>query len=131
MADLRQRVTESDRNVLDVMLSTGELFRRAASRLGAPAVPAETPILARAAEPPAATSPCPAENPPGEATGTPTPAEPAPPLSAAGANGTVHYEDSELPSFARARKAAAAAWSIPLVTSFVVMAGCLAWLQYL
>ena len=38
--------------------------------------------------------------------------------------------DSELPGFAQPRKASAV-WNIPLVTSFVITAGCFVVLQYL
>ena len=124
IADLRQRVTESDRNVLDVLLSTGEAFRQAAGRLGAPAVATPDPA------PPATESLAAAEDRPAE---PPPPAlQPdKPPVPEGTANGSVLYEDSELPSFAQPKKkAAAASWSIPLVTSFLVTAGCVAFLQY-
>jgi hypothetical protein len=118
IADLRQRVIESDRNVLDVMLSTGELFRQAASRLGAPAPAPADPQLPATDPIPRSAEPAPPETP------QPGPAERP--------SATVLYEDSDLPSFAQPRKAAAAAsWSIPLVTSFLVTAGCVALLQYL
>ena len=134
IADLRQRVTESDRNVLDVLLSTGEVFRQAAGRLGAPAVaspelaPPATESLAAPAIAAAvlgAPEDRPAESPSSAVQGD----KPSVPESTA--NGSVLYEDSELPSFARPKKkAAAASWSIPLVTSFLVTAGCVAFLQY-
>ncbi len=127
ISDLRQRVTESDRNVLDVMLSTGEFFRQAAGRLGAPTVhppsaPLEEPTLAP-------------ESIATNGGGSAEPASPAVPpetaLPAESANGPALYADSELPGFAQPRKAAAAAsWSIPLVTSFLVTAGCVVLLQY-
>jgi uncharacterized coiled-coil protein SlyX len=41
IADLRQRVTDSDRNVLDIILGMGALCRQAAGRLGGPAEPEE------------------------------------------------------------------------------------------
>jgi hypothetical protein len=43
IADLRQRVTDSDRNVLDIILGMGALCRQAAGRMGSPAEPAEPP----------------------------------------------------------------------------------------
>jgi hypothetical protein len=124
ISDLRQRITESDRNVLDVLLSTGELFRQAAGRLGvAPAGEPEPP------PPPSdsldATADRPAEPPP------PAIQADNPSVPGTSVNGTVLYKDSELPSFAQPRKrAAAASWSIPLVTSFLITAGCVAFLQY-
>lgn len=124
IVDLRQRLIESDRNVLDVLLSTGELFQKAAGRLGAPAVtPPEPP-------PPALESRATPEDRPAEP--MPPPVQPGRPTVPEGsANGTVLYTDSELPTFAQARKAAAvASLSIPLVTSFLVTAGCVALLQY-
>jgi hypothetical protein len=125
IADLRQRITESDRNVLDVLLSTGELFRQAAGRLGASPGTAIPEPLPPATESPGAADDRPAEPPP-PAVHPDTPSVPE-----NSANGTVLYKDSELPSFARPRtRAAAASWSIPLVTSFLVTAGCVAFLQY-
>ena len=127
ISDLRQRVTESDRNVLDVMLSTGEFFRQAAGRLGAPTVhPPSAPLE----EPPLAP-----ESIATNGGGSAEPASPAVPPETAlpeeSANGPALYADSELPGFAQPRKAAAAAsWSIPLVTSFLVTAGCVVLLQY-
>jgi hypothetical protein len=50
IADLRQRVTESDRNVLDIILGMGALCRQAAERMGGPAEP-EGP-QSQAPEPP-------------------------------------------------------------------------------
>ncbi len=107
--ELQQRVTAADRNTLEIMLATSEAIRQAASRL-APATPeSNTPV-----------APAP-------------PSEPkAPPLAraATAANGAAPYRDSDLPGFAQVRKAATSI-SIPLVTSFVVTAGCVALLQYL
>lgn len=117
LAEIRQRALESDRNVLDVMLSTGELFRQAATRLsGPPAAPS--------APPPAA------EPEPGPSQEAAAPEIPRKPPETA--NGTALYRDADLPGFAQPRKAsAAAAWSIPLVTSFLLTAGWVALLQYL
>jgi hypothetical protein len=50
--------------------------------------------------------------------------------AATAANGAAPYKESDLPGFAQVRKAATSI-SIPLVTSFVVTAGCVAILQYL
>jgi len=121
IAELRRRAVETDRNILDVMLSTGELFRQAASRLGG-----STPSSAARETAPEPPTPAAAEA--AEARSS----EPEPPTPAASANGTALYRDSDLPSFAQPRKAAAVAGlSIPLVTSFVLAAGCVALLQYL
>src|SRR5581483_4419017 len=109
LAELRQRITATDRNTLDIMLATSEAIRQAAARLAPP--PPEPP----AAEPVAAIPQAPEPE--------------APPLArAAAANGAAPYRDSDLPGFARARKAATT-FSIPLVTSFLVTAGCVALLQ--
>lgn len=129
LEELRRRLKESDRNVLDVMLSVGELFQHAARRLGIgnplAAVSAEPAVEPHAPEPEAAV----------EAPGLPAKVETAAAASAqaasaqiASANGM--FRDAELPGFAQPRKAASA-WSIPLVTSFLVTAGCVALLQYL
>lgn len=107
--ELRQQVTAADRNTLEIMLATSEAIRQAATRL-TPAAP----------EPVASAPPAP-------------PAEPeTPPLAraATAANGTPPQRDVDLPGFAQVRKAATSI-SIPLVTSFLVTAGCVALLQYL
>jgi hypothetical protein len=111
LAELRQRVTATDRNTLDIMLATSEAIRQAASRLAPPA--AEPPVAEPAAATPQAPEP-----------------EPLPLARAAVANGSAPYRDSDLPGFAQVRKAATTL-SIPLVTSFLVTAGCVAMLQYL
>lgn len=107
--ELRQRMNAADRNTLEIMLATSEAIRQAASRL-APAIP--EPVAPAPAAPP--------------------PEPEAPPLAraATAANGAAPYRDSELPGFAQVRKAATSI-SIPLVTSFLVTAGCVALLQYL
>src|SRR5207253_2820020 len=109
IADLRQRVTESDRNVLDVMLTVGDLFRSAAGRLSSPNVPAAGP------PPPAA----PPEEPPTpkkpvDTAQTSTGSSAAPAQSAERPAAGAAYLDSDVPSFAQPRKATAL-WSIPLV----------------
>jgi hypothetical protein len=120
LAEIRRHALESDRNVLDVMLSTGELFRQAASRLGGANPPVAAP------EPPAEPEATQAQTLEPEAADAP----PRKPPESAGA--TTLYRDSDLPGFAQPRKASvAAAWSIPLVTSFLLTAGCVALLQYL
>jgi hypothetical protein len=133
MSDLRQRLTENDRNVLDVLLTMGEVFRQAAGRLGAPPVPA--PL--EAPQPPAET-PAPAAEVSSEPPAEDLPksqeaaAEPQriPPGSATSAEAVAGYTDLDLPGFAQPRKASAV-FSIPLVSSFLVTALCVALLQYL
>ena len=132
IADLRQRVVESDRNVLDVMLSTGDLFRQAASRLGTPLT---TPPFAAQPAPPVESAPPAESSPPiADPLVQAAPPDPEPAIAAQDAaapvNGTAPYPDSDLPGFAKPRKAAAAALSVPLVASFLVTAGCIALLQY-
>jgi hypothetical protein len=127
-ADLRQRVTETDRNVLDVLLSIGDQFRQAANRLGAPDMPAEASraaSAAAAAAPSAMEPPAVEPVPPQPAAPEPQLVPPKPPDTAGGL-----YADSELPGFAQPRKASAV-WSIPLVSSFLLTAGCVLVLQYL
>ena len=131
IADLRQRFAENGRSVLNVLLTIGELFRHAAGWLSAP-----NPVAGAAAA---------SED--GTASGTGWSAaqeseqdlqavrtfnDPAriPPKTAIAAEAANPYSDSELPAFARPHKAVAV-WNIPLVSSFVVTAGCVAVLQYL
>ena len=127
-SDLRQRVTETDRNVLDVLLSIGDQFRQAANRLGAPNMPAEASTAAteeaRMVETPAAPVGVESVTTPPVAVEPPV-IQPKPPDTAGGL-----YSDSELPGFAQPRKASAV-WSIPLVSSFLLAAGCVFVLQYL
>lgn len=130
IADLRQHVMESDRNILDVLLSTSEAIRQAAGRLGAPE-PGSTGDLAAGGpalmpEPPALPE-APAAAPEPNRANASEPAPAAPPETA---HESAPTADSDLPGFAKARRAAAG-WSIPLVTSFLVTAGCVFWLQYL
>ena len=140
MSDLRQRVTENDRNVLDVLLTMGEVFRQAAGRLGTPgAPPAASPDVAalEAAQPAAETAAPPADASPEPPVESPPKAqEPAaepqriPPGSATSPEAVAGYTDLELPGFAQPRKASAV-FSVPLVSSFLVTAVCVALLQYL
>jgi hypothetical protein len=115
---LRQRVTESDRNTLDVMLAAGALFQQAARRLGPPSTPAagEEPLM-------------PASGSSVESDLRATEPEPPSPPAAKMTEASGPSRDRDLPGFAQARKAATA-WSIPLITSFVATAGFVALLQY-
>ncbi|MBZ5576467.1 MAG: hypothetical protein LAP40_07920 [Acidobacteriia bacterium] len=128
IADLRQRITENDRNVLDVLLTVGDQFRQAAGRLGAPPVLTAADALAEA-------GPVPAD----AASAVPEPPQGAPPASEPDDPPSLPprlppamdlHRDSDLPGFAQPRKASAV-WNIPLVTSFVITAGCFVVLQYL
>lgn len=141
IADLRQRLTENDRNVLDVLLTMGDVFRQAAGKLGAPPVEtalaesaaAPSEVSQAAAEPSAISAEALPESP---AEILPKPVETAteperiPPGSAATPAPVAGYPELELPSFAQPRKASAV-FSIPLVSSFLVTAVCVALLQYL
>jgi len=120
--DLRQRVAENDRNVLDVLLNVGELFRQAAGRLGAPAAAQEEP-------PTAAEMPAPPEAPVVEARAA-VESENLPPRSPDTPEAANLLQESDLPGFAQTRQASAA-WSVPLVSSFVITAACVLALQYL
>ncbi len=133
MAELRQRLLESDRNVLEVILAMGEICRQAAGRLssdtGQPGTTRDILSPAEDSQPPTE-MPDPSAKAPeeraraaGESTGIPSRAP-----EAIHANGL--FRDSDLPGFAQPRKAAAVALSIPLVTSFLVTAGCVVLLQY-
>ena len=128
IADLRQRITENDRNVLDVLLTVGDQFRQAAGRLGGPPAPAEV-APAPAIEPPAAPAPSTATEAPPEPESTAEPELP-PELPPKLPPAMDVRRDPDLPGFAQPRKASAA-WNIPLMTSFVLAAGGVFFLQYL
>ena len=124
IADLRQRITENDRNVLDVLLTVGDQFRQAAGRLGGPPAPAEAAAAAPVPSPPAEPPALPPEP---ESSAEP---ELAPELPTKLPPAMDVRRDPDVPGFAQPRKASAA-WNIPLMTSFVLAAGGVFFLQYL
>ena len=132
IADLRQRFAENGRSVLNVLLTIGELFRHAAGWLSAPN---PVPGAASAASEDGTASDTgwsAAQESEQDLQAVRTFNDPAriPPRTATAAEAASPYSDSELPAFARPHKAVAV-WNIPLVSSFVVTAGCVAVLQYL
>jgi hypothetical protein len=94
ITELRQRVTESDRNVLDIILGMGLLCRQAAGRLGGPVEPEE-----------------------------PQPKAPEPPQEIAKpTDSTESAEASDVPGFAQPKQESGL-WRVPLVSSFLITAG--------
>jgi hypothetical protein len=133
IADLRQRLAENGRSVLNVLLTIGELFRHAAGRLGAPsgvAGPAPSPASGEGTASGTRRSAAQESEQESEAVRTINDPVRIPPRTAKAAEAASPYSDSDLPAFARPHKAVAV-WNIPLVSSFVVTAGCVAVLQYL
>jgi len=133
LSDLRKRLTESERAVLDVILAIGQVCREAAERIGGGGVGAPAPVATAprgqpaweelAHEVPAATAP--------EVDGiVPEPASleaVAPAEPQAEEQPTV---DQALPDFLQSR-IRSRPWRIPLVSSFLVTTGCLLLLHYL
>jgi len=132
IADLRQRFAENGRSVLNVLLTIGELFRHAAGWLSAPNPAAGAASLASEDGTASDTGWSAAQESEQDPQAVRTFNDPAriPPRTATAAEAASPYSDSELPAFARPHKAVAV-WNIPLVSSFVVTAGCVAVLQYL
>jgi small-conductance mechanosensitive channel len=114
IAEMRQRLAESDRSVLDLILAIGRMCRQAAERITDPA-----PLPAETAPPPSLTEPPPI------ATGdslAPAPEEPQAPLDPP--------LDSSAPDFTQLKKATSL-WRVPLVSSFLLATGSLLMLHYL
>ena len=113
ITEMRQRLAESDRAVLDLILAIGQMCRQAAERITDAAPPPES------APPPSDTEP------PLDGTSDPlgaAPEEPGvsmdPPL------------ESSAPAFTQLKKATSL-WRVPLVSSFLVTTGSLLLLHYL
>lgn len=132
IADLRQRFAENGRSVLNVLLTIGELFRHAAGWLSVPNPVTGAASLASEDGTASGTGWSAAQESEQEPRAVQTINDPAriPLKTATAAEAASPYSDSELPAFARPHKAVAV-WNIPLVSSFVVTAGCVAVLQYL
>jgi len=132
IADLRQRFAENGRSVLNVLLTIGELFRHAAGWLSAPNPVAAAASSASEGGTASGNGWSAAQESEQDPQAVRTFNDPAriPPRTATAAEAASPYSDSELPAFARPHKAVAV-WNIPLVSSFVVTAGCVAVLQYL
>lgn len=114
IAEMRQRLAESDRSVLDLILAIGRMCRQAAERITDPA-----PLPAETAPPPSLTEPPPI------ATGdslAPAPEEPQAPMDPP--------LDSSAPDFTQLKKATSL-WRVPLVSSFLLATGSLLMLHYL
>jgi predicted nucleic acid-binding Zn-ribbon protein len=133
LTELRERLVESERSVLDVILAMGVLCRQAADRINGPR---ET---TKAEPPPPALAPPIAESLPKSEAAPPAPAEPtamAPPAPAARVE-TMPLPrtsaDSELapsiPDFLH--ESSRPSWRIPLVSSFLISTGYLVLMHYL
>jgi len=133
LAVLRQRLAESERTVLDMVVSIGQVCRQAAGRMGGPretpasatlsqdSSPASAPIAPAAAEPARPEISAVSLPAPHQPTVSATPAEAPPPVSLAQA----------LPDFL-SESNGSRSWRIPLVSSFLVLTtGCLALIHYL
>jgi phage shock protein A len=114
ITEMRQRLAESDRSVLDLILGIGQMCRQAAERItdSAPLPPESAPPPANTEPPLNATSDAPGAAPeePGVAMD--------PPL------------DSSAPAFTQLKRATSL-WRVPLVSSFLVTTGGLLLLHYL
>jgi hypothetical protein len=113
-AEMRQRLAESDRTVLEVILAIGQMCRQAAERIAEPAPlpPKSAPALFHT-EPPL--------NGTGDSLGA-APEEPGVPMDPS--------FESPAPAFEQLKKATSL-WRVPLVSSFLVTTGGLLLLHYL
>jgi hypothetical protein len=114
ITEMRQRLAESDRAVLDLILAIGQMCRQAAERMTDSA-----PLPPESAPPPANTEP------PLNGTGDSLGAAPEEP----GVSMDPPFESSA-PAFAQLKKATSL-WRVPLVSSFLVTTGSLLLLHYL
>jgi hypothetical protein len=137
LAELRQRLSESEKAVLDVILAIGQVCRQAAERIGggtaapvAMAPPSRSTTETPAPEvPPAAVAEAPAPTAQEAGEATPAHAEPeaiSPPITMS----EVQTLDQALPDFLQPALRSRP-WRIPLVSSFLVTTGCLLLLRYL
>ncbi len=130
IAEMRQRLADSDRTVLDLILGIGQMCRQAADRIAGPAEP-PPPVLET---PPAGTLI--AGEPPLNGTADSlraAPEEPAPVCPPADAEREVLMDpplESSVPAFTQLSKATSL-WRIPLASSFLLTTGGLLLLHYL
>jgi ElaB/YqjD/DUF883 family membrane-anchored ribosome-binding protein len=130
LTELRQRLADSEKSVLDVVLAIGDVCRQAAERIGgahelraaAPAVPAPAPPKAEALADPVA----PAEGSPIAAPPAPIKTEPVPAAPAATLPSRIQPVPDFLPESTHRTN-----WRIPLVSSFLVSTGYLVLMHYL
>jgi uncharacterized protein (UPF0335 family) len=116
VAELRQRVAESDSAALDFVAGVGDLCRRTAERIAGPAAlgPPIPPITAKSADPATVSEPPP----------PPPTAGLSAPAASGSEPGAEAIHDPPLPGFARPRQSRQ--WSFPIVSSlFVATAGML------
>jgi hypothetical protein len=132
LAELRERLVESERSVLDVILAMGALCRQAAERIN---VPRET----QAAPPPPAPAAPKAESLPKSEAAAPAPAELtaiAPPLHMAKVETMPVPQALGEPALAPSipdflHESNHGSWRIPLVSSFLISTGYLVLMHYL
>jgi hypothetical protein len=130
VAELRQRVAESDSAALDFVAAVGDLCRRTAERIAGPAAlgrPAPR-ITAKSADPATVCEP----PPPPPTAGLSAPAEqPGVAMAAASGSepGAEAIHDPPLPGFARPRQSRQ--WSFPIVSSLFVATAGMVLLHYL
>jgi len=133
LTELRERLVESERSVLDVILAMGSLCRQAADRINSPR---ET---TQAAPPPPAPAPPRAESLPKSEAAAPAPAEPtamAPPAHMAKVETMPAPQALGEPALAPSipdflHESNHRSWRIPLVSSFLVSTGYLVLMHYL
>jgi hypothetical protein len=114
ITEMRQRLAESDRAVLDLILAIGQMCRQAAGRIADPA-----PLPAESAPPPSNTEP------PLSGTGDSPGAAPEEPEASMDPP-----SDSSAPAFTQLKRATSL-WRVPLVSSFLVTTVGLLLLHYL
>lgn len=132
IAELRERVGETDRSVLDMILSIGVMCRQTAERIGTqpPATMSTPPPAQSAAEPGASQEAAPPRVLHAGASSAPPDVEPAGASGGSGGPGATGAPCDATPSpkFAQSENPI---WKIPLVSSFLVATGGLLLLHYL
>ena len=126
IAALRQRMAETDRSTLDVLLAIGRVCQEAAGRMPAPVLPPPAGRGLSEAMPEPTRAPAQAESRP-----APPPAEPqSEPDGDAGSPHNVETLPLPIPAFGQI-KGPGRPWRIPLVSSFLLTTACLALMHLL
>ena len=132
LTELRERLVESERSVLDVILAMGALCRQAADRINSPRETTRT----AAPPPPAPPAPTPESLPKSEAAAPAEPTLMAPPAHLAKVETMPAPQAVADPELAQAipdflHESNHRSWRIPLVSSFLVSTGYLVLMHYL
>jgi type IV secretory pathway VirB10-like protein len=132
LTELRERLVESERSVLDVILAMGALCRQAADRINSPRETTHT----AAPPPPAPPAPTPESLPKSEAAAPAEPTLMAPPAHLAKVETMPAPQAVADPELAQAipdflHESNHRSWRIPLVSSFLVSTGYLVLMHYL